>query len=153
TLTLDEALFGGLSSMIPIGSDEYLAVSDDRSEYPPARMVHVNLTFDGKELKVQPLSNINLTSTSSLLRVNESDRESITTDVRDVLITSEGSYRANQRFAPFRKVFDVKGVYTSDIAVDHECYIPEEEGAMSKGVRSNLGFASASLSPSGKTLF
>lgn len=155
TLTVGSAPFGGLSGMIQLDSksNEYLAISDDRSELAPARLVKLKIVFDENKLKAEPLGNITLTRDGAPFKFNEIDSEAITRLGDDLIITSEGSYRGDTRFAPFIRRFSLDGAQKSDIHFDENRYIPEATGEMTKGVRSNLGFESASMSPSAKTLF
>lgn len=153
TLTVGEAPFGGLSGMVNLGNNEYLAISDDRSEYAPARMVKLSIEVDGEELKVKPLENITLTQDGVPFKLNELDPEAITLHNKTLIIASEGSYRKELRSAPFIRQFGFDGAQMRDLAFDEDRYVPEAEGQMTKGVRSNLGFESVSFSPSGKTLF
>lgn len=153
TLTVGEAPFGGLSGMVNLGNNEYLAISDDRSEYAPARMVKLSIEVDGEELKVKPLENITLTHDGVPFKLNELDPEAITLHDKTLIIASEGSYRKELRSPPFIRQFGFDGAQMRDLAFDEDRYVPEAEGQMTKGVRSNLGFESVSFSPSGKTLF
>jgi len=153
TLSVGEAPFGGLSGMVSLGNDEYLAISDDRSEHAPARMVKLSIALEGEELKVKPLENITLTHDGVPFKLNELDPEGITFHNKTLIISSEGSYRKELRSPPFIREFGFDGAQIRDIAFDEDRYVPEAEGQMTKGVRSNLGFESVSFSPSGKILF
>lgn len=153
TLTVGEAPFGGLSGMVNLGNNEYLAISDDRSELAPARMIKIKIEVEGEELKVKPLENITLTRDGMPFKLNELDPEAITLHDKTLIIASEGSYRKELRSPPFIRYFGFDGAQISDIAFDEDRYVPESEGQITKGVRSNLGFESVSFSPSGKTLF
>src|SRR5690606_31599286 len=153
TLSVGEAPFGGLSGMVSLGNVEYLAISDDRSEHAPARMVKLSIALEGEELKVKPLENITLTHDGVPFKLNELDPEGITFHNKTLIISSEGSYRKELRSPPFIREFGFDGAQIRDIAFDEDRYVPEAEGQMTKGVRSNLGFESVSFSPSGKILF
>ncbi len=150
---LDKIPFGGLSGMIAINDKTYMAVSDDRSEYAPARMVKLEIDFKDSKLIVNPLENIILKENNESYKLNTIDAEAITKIGDHYAIASEGSYRDNLRSSPFIKIYDQSGVYQKSIPFNENRYVPEATGEMTKGIRSNLGFESLSTSPSGKFVF
>lgn len=154
TITVGDAPLGGLSGMVNIGGNEYLAISDDRSELAPARMVKLRIEFNkGKELSVTALENITLSRHGTPFKFNEIDPEAIALHEKTLIVASEGSYRKGLRSPPFIRQFSFDGSQVADINFDEDRYVPEAEGPITKGVRANLGFESISFSPSGKTLF
>src|SRR5690606_27391806 len=103
------APFGGLSGMVNIGNDEYLAISDDRSELAPARMIKLKIEYSNQDLKVTPIKNITLKHDGAPFKLNELDSEAIALHDQTLLIASEGSYRKGLRSAPFIRQFDFDG--------------------------------------------
>src|SRR5690606_9691719 len=150
--TLDQAPVGGLSGMIKLQDEAYLAISDDRSELAPARMIKLKISFKNGELKVLPLSNVTLKKDSIPFAFNEIDTEAIARLGQDVLIASEGSYRKGQRHAPFIRRFDLEGNQLSEIPLDSK-FIPQASGEITRGVRSNKGFESLATTADGKLIF
>mgnify|MGYP003670553542 FL=1 len=130
-----------------------MAIIDDRSEYAPARMVKFKITLEAKSLKAEPIKTITLTKNSKPFALNEIDPEAIVSYGNQFIIASEGSYRANGRFKPFISSFGADGAFVSDYQFNSDRYIPEDQGEMTKGFRSNLGFESLSFSPDQKFLF
>tara|TARA_R110000868_G_scaffold103710_2_gene285422 strand:- start:11166 stop:12224 length:1059 start_codon:yes stop_codon:yes gene_type:complete len=151
--TFENAPLGGISGLTELTDDEYMAIIDDRSEYAPARMVKFKITFEDQKLIALPLKTFSLSKNGKPFALNEIDSEAIVSLDDQLIIASEGSYRGNTRFKPFISSFNQAGAYVSDYKFNHDRYIPEDQGDMTKGVRSNLGFESLSLSPSGKLLF
>ncbi len=149
----ENAPLGGISGLTALSNDEYMAIIDDRSEYAPARMVKFKITFEDQKLLALPLKTITLTKDGKPYALNEIDSEAIVSFGDQFIIASEGSYRGNSRFKPFISSFNQVGEFVLDYKFNHSRYIPEDQGDMTKGFRSNLGFESLSLSPSGKTLF
>ncbi len=139
--------------MIPLGNDEYLAISDDRSERGPARMVRLRITYENQKLQVEPLENIFLTVNGKTFAKNEVDGEAIAKLGEHVIIASEGSYHMGLRIAPFVRLFTRDGKQIKDIDLDRSVYIPEEHGSITKGVRSNLAFEAVATSPAQTKLF
>lgn len=151
--SVDKLPFGGLSGMIAINDKTYMAISDDRSEFGPARMIKLEIDFKDNKLIVNPLENISLKENGETYKLNTIDGEAITKIGDHYAIASEGSYRADLRSAPFIKIFNKNGDYLETIEINEERFVPEPVGTMTKGVRSNLGFESLSLSPSQNYLF
>lgn len=151
--TLDKIPFGGLSGMVAINDKTYMAVSDDRSEYAPARMVKLEIDYKDSRLIVNPLENIILKENNESYKLDTIDAEAITKIGDLFAIASEGSYRDNLRSAPFIKTYNQNGIYQKTIQFNENRYVPQTSGVMTKGIRSNLGFESLSISPSGKYLF
>ncbi len=150
---VEKAPFGGISGLVGLGNNQYMAISDDRSEYAPARMIKLEIQYNDSKLKVTPLSNILLRDNGNLFKPNTIDAEAIAYHNDSFIIASEGSYKDNFRSPPFIKIFNKNGNANDAIHFDEDRYIPESSGTMSKGVRSNLGFESLSISPSKKYLF
>lgn len=144
---------GGLSGMMKLSESEYLAISDDRSELAAARMIKFSISFADNKLKVEPSGIIPLSVFGQPFKYDEIDSEAITAIASDVIITSEGSYRKDKRIPPFIRRFTRDGKQLSDIVFNHHRYVPQASGTISRGVRPNKGFESASTTPSQKTLF
>lgn len=144
---------GGLSGMMKLNENEYLAISDDRSELAAARMIKFSISFADNKLKVEPTAVIPLNVNGQPFKYDEIDAEAITPIGNDVIIASEGSYRKGKRIPPFIRRFTRDGKQLSDISFNRERYVPQDSGAITKGVRPNKAFESATTTPSQKTLF
>tara|TARA_R110002049_G_scaffold80045_2_gene203631 strand:+ start:578 stop:1651 length:1074 start_codon:yes stop_codon:yes gene_type:complete len=150
---IQKAPFGGISGLVRVENNQYMAISDDRSEYAPARMIKLEINYADLKLTVKPLSNIFLRDNGELYKPNKIDTEAIAIKDDSFIISSEGSYRKNSRTSPFIKIFSKTGNVKDVIEFNEERYIPQKSGDMTRGVRPNLGFESLSISPSKKFLF
>jgi 3-phytase/alkaline phosphatase D len=144
---------GGLSGITyDRRRDLYYAISDDRSEIDPARFYTLRIRVRDGSLDAGDLSIVRVTT---LLRPDGTpfpalslDPESIALTRRGTLvITSEGD--ASRDIDPFVREFSLSGRHLRDYPVPDR-YSPE---AGVRGVRTNLGFESAGISPSGRSLF
>jgi len=137
---VDSTIVGGLSSIDFLGGNQYVVISDDRSEHSPARFYEISIDFDLKGIQQYAfLSTTFLKDKSdSLFRENEIDPEAIRYRVstNTFFYTSEGG-RVEKLVKPFIREMDRKGNFILDI------HTPEifnfYEG---KGLRENGGFES-----------
>lgn len=146
--------FGGLSGMIALGDDEYLAISDDRSQHAPARFIKMKISYDEGKLNVVPMENIFLTDKNGkTFAQDEVDGESIAKDGEHFWVGSEGSYHKGLRIEPFIRSFDLTGKSLNEFELNRTRYIPEATGIMTRGIRVNSAFESLSISPNSKRIF
>lgn len=158
-LTVDGARVGGLSGLdYDAAADSFIAVSDDRSDFAPARFYRMRVRFDGGRLAgVDMLAAIVLRQPDGAPYPNGKqggdvpDPEAIRIDPHDpasLWWTSEGD-RA-RRLAPFLRVVDHEGKHLGATPVpDMFAMSPGEE----LGPRNNLAFEGLSFSPDGESLW
>ncbi len=145
---------GGLSGIsYDAARDVYYAISDDRSQLDPARFYTLQIDLSDGSLDSGDVSVINVTT----LRDPRGrpfpelslDPESIAlTPRRTLIITSEGD--ATQLIDPFVREFSLNGRQLNNAFVPGY-YDPAADGT--SGVRNNLGFESAGITPDGDYLF
>ncbi|WP_438764336.1 esterase-like activity of phytase family protein [Kushneria sp. TE3] len=145
---------GGLSGLTrdPV-SGEYLAISDDRSEYNDARFYSLRIDLDDGALND---GDVRLTDVTTLRQpggapwaAGEIDPEAIAITADGTLyIASEGD--SNQRIDPFVNLFARDGEQIDAIELPK---ILSPDGDGSWGVRNNLALESVTLTPDGEHLF
>lgn len=134
---------GGLSGLTRDRRDgSYWAVSDDRSEHGPARLVHLSIAVSSSGVSMEvlgavPLGRVDETS----FPVGSIDAEGITATVEGTLVvSSEGD--ASKGVQPFVREFDTAGRELAVFPLPAR-YLLDGEGR--RGVRDNLGFEALSL--------
>jgi len=146
---------GGLSGLTYDPANEvYYAISDERgSEESNARFYTLNLDLSDGSLDE---GDVNFTDVTTLLNSQGDpfaggtiDPEGIAFSKDNTLyIASEGN--ANETIPPFVNEFSLSGQQLNELPVDDK-FIPNAEGTI--GVRNNLAFASATLTPNGQFLY
>ncbi|GHC14619.1 hypothetical protein GCM10010082_00960 [Kushneria pakistanensis] len=134
-------------------SGEYLAISDDRSEYNDARFYSLRIDLEDGHLDD---GDVRLTDVTTLRQpggepwaAGEIDPEAIAlTDNGTLYIASEGD--SNQRIDPFVNLFARDGEQIDAIELP-EILSPDGDGTW--GVRNNLALESVTLTPDGERLF
>ncbi len=145
---------GGLSGLsYDAARGVYYAISDDRSQLDPARFYTLRVDLSDGSLDSGDVSVVDVTTLRDRLGRPfpelSLDPESIAlTPNRTLIITSEGD--ATQLIAPFVREFGLNGRQLSDLPVP-SYYDPAADGT--SGVRNNLGFESAGITPNGDFLF
>ena len=130
----------------------YYAVSDDRSEIDPARFYTLRIDVSDGRLDAGDVRVVGVTTLrqpdGTPFPALSLDVESIAlTPRRSLVITSEGD--AGRDIDPFVREFSLSGRHLRSFPVPDR-FLPE---AGTRGVRTNLGFESAGVSPSGRSLF
>jgi 3-phytase len=145
---------GGLSS---ITFDEqrgvFYALSDDPSQFQPARFYTLTLDLSGGRLGP---GDVLFTAVTTLKDTNGQpfapfslDPEGLTlTKTGELVVTSEGI--ATRQVAPWVRVFDLSGTMTRELTVPAP-FTPTADGT--RGVRQNLAFEAAAVAPNGRFLF
>ena len=146
---------GGLSGIV---YDEargvYYSLSDDPSQFGPAR--YYTLAVDVADGRLDA-GDVTFRRVTTLLAPNGApyppfglDPEGIAYSPRDdqLVITSEGF--ANTLVPPFVRRYSLDGVSLGDVALPN-AFIPD--AAHTRGVRQNLAFESAAVTPNGRSLF
>lgn len=137
---VDSTLLGGLSSIDYLGGDQFVFISDDRSEYSPARIFEMEVDFDADGIlnytfqKTVFLKN----KVGKSFEKNELDPESIRyrSSSNTYFYTSEGG-RADDWIDPFLWEINRAGEFVTTINVPK---IFKFNGK--KGIRENGGFES-----------
>lgn len=140
---IDSTTIGGLSSIDYLGEDKFVVISDDRSEFSPARIYEVQIDFDSSGIKDYSFNKTTLLKNKDSLsfKQNELDPESIryrkSSDT--YFYTSEGG-RLEGWINPFIWEINRGGIFISEVAVPDIFQFSDETG-----VRVNGGFESLSF--------
>jgi hypothetical protein len=128
----------------------FYALSDDPSQFDPARFYTLRIGVSGGPPSVEILAVTTLRDASGQPFAPFSlDPEGLALTKRDTLvITSEGF--ANQLIAPWVREFGLDGRELRALPVP-AAFLPVADG--SRGVRQNLGFESAGTTPNGRYVF
>lgn len=144
--------FGGLSGIAyDASANRYYALSDDRSQFDPARFYTLGLTVDQVlgTIEVQVQAVTTLTDNGVAYPSAGIDPEGIALLHNGSLyISSEGD--ANALLDPFVKRFRSDGTLRAELPVP-QAYLPT--ATQTSGIRNNLAFESLTLSPSQLWLF
>jgi len=148
---------GGLSALTyDRQRDRFYALSDDRSQFAPARFYTLKLTLDPLLTEKMSLEKVEVEDVTFLTDKNGEpfakgslDPEGIALSPKGtVFISSEGS--PNQGIAPFIEEFDLKtGQQKQGLRIP-ERYLPSDptkEDQPPRGIQENLGFESLTLEP------
>jgi hypothetical protein len=148
---------GGLSSIIyDAGRQLYYTISDDRSQFQPARYYALAIDLHDGQLND---GDIVFRSVTTLLDVNGQpyaplslDPEGLALTAQGTLIaTSEGEVSAARLLNPFVREYALDGTLICEYTVGERYWAyasPDEFG-----VRNNLGFESGTVTPSGRYYF
>ncbi len=135
--------FGGLSGIDNVGGGNYVAVSDDKGDYGPARYFGFRLpiTGNGQFATAAPV----LTTAGTVLGPGnvpllpgQMDLESIRKFGGDYIVSSEGT-------RPFIRVVSPPGLFVRDLPIP-AAYRP----GPGRGLGSNSGFEGLTVTPTGQ---
>jgi myo-inositol-hexaphosphate 3-phosphohydrolase len=158
----DGTVVGGLSGITyDPGTEQYFALSDDRSQFNPARFY--TLTIDLDDGALDP-GDVVFTDVTTLKRSDGTpypalfiDPEGIAYDARrDALfIAQEGQVSPvaalpGVQIPPSVALYDLGGDIGSPLPVPYK-FLPTKDG--SSGIRNNLAFESLALTPNGRFLY
>lgn len=147
--TYEGTVVGGLSSITyDESSATFYAISDDQAN---ARFYELQLAVDDGALSDGDVTFVDVTTllapdglpypTASL------DPEGLTlTDDGELIVTSEGF--ASRAIAPWVRRYSTDGAYLADLTVP-AAFLPTP----TSGVRQNLGFEAAAVTPNGRSVF
>jgi hypothetical protein len=145
---------GGLSSIAyDARRGVYYTISDDPSQFQPARFYTVGLDVrDGRltndDVHFQDVTTL-LAPDGKPYPLNSLDPEGLgLTRDHELIITSEGF--ANNLIDPFVRRYSLGGSFLSSLPVTED-FLPNADHT--RGVRQNLGFESAGVSRDGRYLF
>jgi hypothetical protein len=147
--TFEGTVVGGLSSITyDTSSATYYAISDDQTN---ARFYELRLAVDDGALSDGDVTFVDVTT---LLAPDglpypaaSLDPEGLTlTGDGELIVTSEGF--ASRSIAPWVRRYTAGGAYLADLAVP-TAFVPTP----TSGVRQNLGFEAAAVTPNGRSVF
>ncbi len=147
---------GGLSGiMYDAQGGQYLAISDDRSQFNPARFY--NLTIDLSNDVLMP-GRIGFTGVTDLLNASGATYPALGIDPEgialapngDVYVSSEGQNSSSGVLNPFVNRYNTAGQLQAELSVPAK-FLPQFSPAF--GVRNNLAFETLTISPSQNRLF
>ena len=145
---------GGLSSIAyDAARDVFYAISDDQSEFGPARFYTLRLdtsdgTLDAGDIDFVAVTTLRDGSGEPFAPFSLDPEGIALTRDDELVITSEGI--ANQLIDPFIRRFDLNGTQLGELTVPAP-FLPNSPPT--RGVRQNLGFESAVTAPNGRFLF
>ena len=153
-LVFDGTVVGGLSSLnYDAKRGVYYALSDDRSQFGPARFY--TLRVDLADGRLNP-GDVTFTGVTTLKQPDGSTFPTFSLDPEgmalthddELVITSEGD--TVRLIPPFVRTFDLAGRSIGSLPVP-AYFNPTTDG--SSGIRNNLALESAGVTPNGKFLF
>ncbi|HET8859272.1 esterase-like activity of phytase family protein [Marivirga sp.] len=137
---VDSTRIGGLSSIDYLGDNKYIAISDDRSEFSPARIYEMEIDIDSSSILGYSFNKtIFLKNRDNIFfKENELDPESIRyrASTNTYFYTSEGG-RTDDWVNPFIWEINEEGELISEVTVPEIFNFNEQ-----KGLRENGGFES-----------
>ncbi|AFZ49482.1 phytase [Dactylococcopsis salina] len=148
--TFEETEIGGLSGLVyDAANGVYYAISDDRgSETSNSRFYTLEINVENGDITFTDVTTL-LDADGNPFASGSIDPEGIAlSDNNTLYISSEGD--ASQQIPPFVNEFSLDGEQISELPVD-EKYTPNAEGTF--GIRNNLAFESATISPDGRFLY
>ncbi|MFP4133532.1 MAG: esterase-like activity of phytase family protein [Halothece sp.] len=150
--TFKDTPVGGLSGITYNPNQGiFYTVSDDRSQYAPARFYTLDINFNNTEIEEAIIKDVTFLKTEDKEFFAEGtiDAEGITFAPRNtVFISSEGN--TNQSINPFIRRFDIAtGNPTETLRLPKRFLLSENSEDEPRGVRNNFGFESLTINPSG----
>ena len=141
-------LFGGISSITAVaGGKELLGLSDDRGG---SRVYRFGLSGTGPAFKVDTLEVIPLDAVPA--SIGDIDPEGLVTLPNGNLLISSDGVGTEPRVPPVIVEFLPTGAFVREVPIPDR-FKPNPTGPQVKGVRTNTGFESLTLSPNGNHLF
>ncbi|MBZ8182605.1 esterase-like activity of phytase family protein [Oscillatoria salina] len=150
---------GGLSAIAyDPASSNYYVISDDRSNFAPARFYTFNIGFNQKDLDKIGIEKVDIKNVTYLRNENGQTYPAGSVDLegiavspkRTIFVSSEGI--PSQQIAPLIAEYDIEtGKLLSKLRLPQR-YLPNETDKQDeppRGVQDNLGFESLSLNPNG----
>ncbi|WMN06540.1 esterase-like activity of phytase family protein [Marivirga arenosa] len=139
----DESVLGGLSSIDYLGSNQYIIISDDRSEYSDARLYKLQIQFSEEGIEnYEFLNTIYLKNElNNRFSQDELDPESIRyrKNSNSYFITSEGG-RIGGYIDPFIWEINKNGEFLRNIETPSLFRFYEDKGVRKNGAFESLSF-------------
>lgn len=154
SLTFEGTRVGGLSGIAyDAANDIYYSIADDRSQFNPARFYSLSIDLNDGELQD---GDIRFEDVTTLLDESGEPFAELSLDPEGialapdgtVYITSEGD--ATRLISPFVNQFSLNGEQIGELAIADR-YLPTVDN--SSGIRNNLAFESATITPDGRYLY
>jgi 3-phytase len=154
SLTFENTRVGGLSGIAyDAANDIYYSMADDRSQFNPARFYSLSIDLSDGELQD---GDIRFADVTTLLDESGEPFAEFSLDPEGialspdgtVYITSEGD--ATRLISPFVNQFSLDGEQIEELAIADK-YLPTTDN--SSGIRNNLAFESATITPDGRYLY
>ena len=132
--------------------NQFYVVSDDRSDFAPARFYTLNMVLDASNPKAPKIQQIDLQSVTTITNEDgkpyakgEVDPEGIAlSPLNTLFITSEGI--ASKGIPPFVREFDLQtGRWKRSLNLPPRYTPKSEDGKLVQGVGDNLGFEALTL--------
>jgi 3-phytase/alkaline phosphatase D len=145
---------GGLSSITyDPRRNVYYVLSDDQSQIDPARFYTFgidvgNRSFDASDLQIDGVTTLQQPGGGPYPTGGLDPEGLALTKDRHLILTSEGN--TNTLLAPFVRRYSLAGRFRGDLPVPGY-FLPTADG--SSGIRFNLAFESAGVTPNGRSFF
>ena len=156
SLDVNGTKLGGLSGISWLRDDEYIAVTDDKSEHGPARYYRLTVRVDGELGRSGRRIRVNVRdwvaarqAGGEVLAPERADLEGIASrGVDEVFLSSEGW--GERGIPPFVTRLSADGSWREDLPLPAG-FAPAADGK--SGVRPNLAFESLTVTPDRRYLF
>jgi hypothetical protein len=137
---IDSTIIGGFSSIDYLGDNKYVMISDDRSEFSPARFYEMTINIDSTSILNYEFDNTIFLKNKEgdYFMKDELDPESIRyrASTNTYFYTSEGG-RTEEWINPFVWEMNRAGDFISEVQIPNIFFFNDD-----KGVRENGGFES-----------
>ena len=156
SLELNGTILGGLSGLTWVSGDDYLAISDDKSEFGPPRFYRLSIRPEGEPDGKGRRIRAEVRGWTSIREQGGGPLEAKRADLEgfaalgegDVFVSSEGW--GERLIPPFVTHLAADGTWREDLPLP-EAFVPTADGR--RGVRSNLAFESLTTTPDRRYLF
>jgi 3-phytase len=140
--------FGGISGLAATQDPGvFVAISDDREN---SRVYRLRLSGHGSDFRAEPLEFIPLQRPPAAPADADPEGIALLPDGH-LIVVAEGSARAEPRIPPSIQEYGPRGAFVKALPV-RDRFVPDRTGAQTKGVRSNLGFESVTITKGGRLL-
>ena len=146
---------GGLSAITyDRRRDRFYAVSDDPSQFAPARFYTLKIAFNSTTAGEINIQTVDIESVTYLTDKNGQTYPKGTITPKGIALTPQqtvfisGYSATDERIAPFVQEFDINGKMLQSLPVP-ERYIPDAIDERTKGIQNNLAFESLTFNFSG----
>ena len=151
-----ETEIGGLSGIVyDKKAKKLLAISDDKSKVNETRFYEFDIIMSEKSFQVKPTGVVKLKDNNGkFFKLGKADFEGITLFNNDILVSSEGPYRALLPATPEFYRFSRSGEFKEMLPIP-EKFLPPKKNQTQKlsGSRDNKSFETLSTSIDGKTVY
>jgi hypothetical protein len=153
----EETPVGGLSAITyDRKRDRFYVLSDDRSDFAPARFYTFKLNFDAIAAASPQINGVEIEQVTFITGEDGKPYPKATVDPEGIALSSAGTVFISSegvtrdRIPPFIREFDLKtGQMKRSLPIPDRYFPAFEDNQQIQGVRDNLGFESLTLSPGG----